>query len=110
MVLKYNELFRIGGANSIRGFNEQSIFTNSYLYFNLEYRYLTSEQSYFYTITDFGKVKTNFTTENLIGIGLGYLFNINNSHIKLSTALGRNINQRLDVTQFKFIINWRNFF
>jgi hypothetical protein len=105
-----NELFRIGGANSIRGFNEQSIFTNSYLYFNLEYRYLTSEQSYFYTITDFGKVKTNFTTENLIGIGLGYLFKINNSHIKLSTALGRNINQQLDVTQFKFIINWRNFF
>ena len=105
-----NELFRIGGANSIRGFNEQSIFTNSYLYFNLEYRYSTSEQSYLYTITDFGKVKTNFTTENLIGIGLGYLFNINNSHIKLSTALGRNINQRLDVTQFKFIINWRNFF
>ena len=105
-----NELFRIGGANSIRGFNEQSIFTNSYLYFNLEYRYSTSEQSYLYTITDFGKIKTNFTTENLIGIGLGYLFNINNSHIKLSTALGRNINQRLDVTQFKFIINWRNFF
>jgi len=105
-----NELFRIGGANSIRGFNEQSIFTNSYLYFNLEYRYSTSEQSYLYTITDFGKIKTNFTTENLIGIGLGYLFNINNSHIKLSTALGRNINQRLDVTQFKFIINWKNFF
>jgi hypothetical protein len=105
-----NELFRIGGVNCIRGFNEQSIFTNSYLYFNIEYRYSTSEQSYLYTITDFGKVKTNFNTENLMGLGLGYLFNINNSQIKLSTALGRNINQRLDITQFKFIINWKNNF
>lgn len=105
-----NELFRIGGANSIRGFNEQSIFTNSYLYFNFEYRYSTSEKSYLYTITDFGKLKSNSTTENLLGIGLGYLFNINNSQIKLSTALGRNINQRLDIKQFKFIINWKNYF
>jgi hypothetical protein len=59
-----------------------------------------------YSITDFGKIKTNFKTENLLGIGLGYLFNINNSQIKLSTALGRNINQRLDITQFKFIITF----
>lgn len=105
-----NELFRIGGANSIRGFNEQSIFTNSYLYFNFEYRYSTSAKSYLYTITDFGKLKSNSTTENLIGIGLGYLFNINNSQINLSTALGRKINQSLDIKQFKFIINWRNYF
>ena len=35
-----NELFRIGGANSIRGYNEQSIFTNGYSYSNIEFRYL----------------------------------------------------------------------
>ena len=105
-----NELFRIGGANSIRGFNEQSIFTHSYLYFNLEYRYSTSEHSYLYTITDFGRVKTHLMQENLLGVGIGYLFNINNSQIKLSTALGRNLNQQVDIGQFKFIINWKNYF
>ena len=54
-----NELYRIGGANSIRGFNEQSIFTNNYTYFNFEYRFLTSKKSYFYSITDLGKINFN---------------------------------------------------
>lgn len=105
-----NELFRIGGANYKRRFNEQSIFTNSGLYFNIEYRYSTAVKFYLYSLTDFGKDKTNFKIENLLGIGLGSLFNINNSQIKLSTALGRNKNQRLDITRFKFIINCKNHF
>ena len=75
-----NELFRIGGANNIRGFNEQSIFTNRYSYLNVEYRFLTSSSSYLHSITDIGFYKDTFLnkTSNAIGLGVGYLFKLNN--------------------------------
>jgi hypothetical protein len=106
----YNELFRIGGANTIRGFNEQSIFTSSYSYFNLEYRYLTSEKSYLYSITDIGQAKLNNANINLLGIGLGYLFTTKKSQINISTTLGKNNTQSFDHKNIKLLINWKNYF
>ncbi|MGJ8761447.1 MAG: ShlB/FhaC/HecB family hemolysin secretion/activation protein [Polaribacter sp.] len=105
-----NELFRIGGANSIRGFNEQSIFTHSYSFVNLEYRYLTSEKSYLYTITDLGRINLNSKKENLIGLGFGYLFNTNNSQINISLSTGKINQQETDLKSVKLTINWKNYF
>jgi hypothetical protein len=105
-----NELFRVGGANSIRGFLEQSIFTNSFSYFNIEYRFLTSQKSYLYSITDFGKFKTNQKNENLFSIGLGYLFTARNTQINLSTAIGKNSSQNFDFHKSRLSISWLNFF
>lgn len=105
-----NELFRIGGAQSIRGFNEQSILAKSYILVNIEYRFLVSNTSFLYTITDIGNFKTNFNTDNLTGIGLGYLFNINKSQIKLSAAIGKNSTQSFGFKQNKIIINWLSYF
>ncbi len=105
-----NELFRIGGANSIRGFNEQSIFTNSYTFFNFEYRFLTSQKSYFYSITDLGTIKSTLENKTLLGIGLGYLFTSNNSQINLSTAIGKSTGQNFDFKNSKLIISWKSFF
>ena len=105
-----NELFRIGGANSIRGFNEQSIFTNKYTFVNLEYRYLTSEKSYLYTITDLGRIDLNSKNENLIGLGFGYLFNTNNSQINMSLSTGKTNQQETDLKSVKLTINWKNYF
>ena len=105
-----NELFRIGGANSIRGFNEQGVFTSSYTYFNLEYRYLTSAKSYLYTITDIGKAKTTFNTENLLGIGLGYLYINDQSIINIGIAVNRDVNNQFLVENSKIIIDWSLFF
>ncbi|MCI2229777.1 hypothetical protein MC378_11420 [Polaribacter sp. MSW13] len=105
-----NELFRIGGSNTIRGFNEQSIFTNNFTYFNLEYRYLTSSQSYLYTITDFGRVKTNLDSRNLIGLGIGYLFTTNNSQINLNLVTGKSSSQDFIPKESKLSISWKSFF
>jgi len=103
-----NELFRIGGANSIRGFNEQSIFTNRYSYLNIEYRYVTSQQSYLHTITDFGfyrNVARN-REETLLGLGLGYLFTIDKNQVNLGYALGITQDSNLDLNNSKLIIRW----
>lgn len=105
-----NELFRVGGANSIRGFNEQSFFTSNYSYFNIEYRYLTSKTSYFFTITDIGRLYISSKKNDVIGLGLGYSFVNKNSTIKLSTALGKTTNNKFQFRNPKFIINWKIFF
>ena len=105
-----NELSRIGGANSIRGFNEQSIFSKKFSYLNLEYRFLTSEKSYLYTITDIANISTPGGNENLLGIGLGYLFTTKNAQINLSSALGRSSSKGFDFDQTKLSVNWISFF
>lgn len=38
-----NEMYRIGGLKTLRGFNEQQIFTSSYAIATLEYRYLLGD-------------------------------------------------------------------
>ncbi|TVZ56981.1 hypothetical protein OD91_2285 [Lutibacter sp. Hel_I_33_5] len=102
-----NELFRIGGANSIKGFNEQSIFTSFYTYFNFEYRFLLSNSSYIHTITDFGKIKnTSLIFNNLLGFGAGYLTTLNNSTINISYVLGKTTNSSIKLNNSKIIVKW----
>ena len=107
-----NELFRIGGVNTIRGFNEQSIFTSQYSYLNLEYRYLTSLSSYIYTITDLGAyeniVENNY--QKVIGIGLGYGFKLNNSNVNFAYANGFNFKDTTKFNNSKIIVKWTSFF
>ncbi|WP_026775260.1 hypothetical protein [Polaribacter sp. Hel_I_88] len=105
-----NELFRIGGPNSIRGFNEQSIFVNQYAFLNLEYRFLTSEKSYVYTVTDLAKINSVNQNENLIALGLGFLFGSNNSLININTIVGKKENENFDFNNVKLFVNWKTFF
>ena len=100
-----NELYRIGGFKSIRGFSEKSIFTSQYSYFNIEYRYLTSSNSYLYSITDFGKFK-NYTSNTIYGIGIGYLFKIKKSQINIGYVLGNGINNLKNTKILFQILNY----
>ena len=105
-----NELFRIGGPTSIRGFNEQSIFVNQYIIFNVEYRFLTSEKSYLYTITDFAEITNIKNNNNLTSFGLGFLFNTKNSLINVNSSVGRSENEKFDFKNAKLIVSWKVFF
>lgn len=104
-----NELFRIGGANSIRGYNEQSIYTNTYTYFNLEYRYLTSEKSYLYTISDIGRAEVNAENKNILGLGLGYLFHTQKNQINIGLIAGKN-NKKILIRNTQLLIHWVSYF
>jgi hypothetical protein len=69
-----NELFRFGGINSIRGFNENSLQASSFVSLITEYQYLISNGLYFHTITDYGfyEDKTINKNSKLLGLGLGF--------------------------------------
>jgi len=107
-----NELYRIGGANSIRGFDEESIFASSYSIFNLEYRYYIASLSYLYSITDFAYVQNDIINENtqLFGFGLGYVFTTKNGNIDVSYALGKQSNLPIDFQNSRFHIRLVQYF
>lgn len=71
-----NELFRVGGYNSLRGFNEQSLFTDFYAFGGAEYRYLVSNQAFFDVFGQLANVRnsTNKTNSKLYSFGLGFNF------------------------------------
>jgi hypothetical protein len=98
-----NELYRFGGINSIRGFNENSLQANLYSALMAEYRYVIASNMYIHTITDYGyyQDETSLTKNNLLGLGFGFglftntgLFNIiyangssKGQEIKLSNSI-----------------------
>jgi hypothetical protein len=107
-----NEFFRIGGANSFRGYNEQSIFTNGYSYSNVEFRYLLDRTSYLYSITDLGAYKESTTKKikKLLGIGVGYQFKINNNFVNLGYVISTNSDTKVKFNNSRLIIKWTSFF
>ena len=104
-----NELFRIGGYNSIRGFNEESIFATSYSILNLEYRHKTSKTDYFYTVSGFGFYSNQLVTinSNLYSFGLGYLFSTKTGRLNLSYVLGKVKTKDLKIGDAKFHVNFK---
>lgn len=72
-----NELFRIGGINSIRGFDENSIFANWFNTLNTEYQYSPTNNLYIHSVFDIGYFENEITnTESFLtsfGIGTGIL-------------------------------------
>src|SRR5690606_10469024 len=68
-----NELYRFGGSQSIRGFDENSIDASWYSSINLEYRYLISPTFFVHTVTDAGYFSNpiQLSKNNLYSFGFG---------------------------------------
>lgn len=107
-----NELFRIGGINSIRGFNEESIFASLYSIANIEYRYAVNSSSYLFSISDLGYIEDqlNNTSQQLYSLGLGYAFSTNFGLLNLSYAIGKSNNQSFELNNSRFHIKISSFF
>ena len=107
-----NEIYRIGGSNYIRGFDEESIFTSSYSILNLEYRYHLANLSYLYSITDFAYIQNDIQNKNmqLYSIGVGYTYSIKSGVIDVSYALGKTSELPFDFNNSRFHIKLVQFF
>ncbi len=69
-----NELYRFGGINSIRGFNENTLQANLYTALMAEYRFVLAPNMYVHSITDYGyfQDETSGVRDNLLGLGFGF--------------------------------------
>jgi hypothetical protein len=90
-----NELYRFGGINSIRGFNENSLQANTLTSLLTEYRYIATTNLYIHTILDFGYFNdtTTNTKENLLGLGFGFGLLTKNGLFNIIYANGSTKNQ-----------------
>jgi hypothetical protein len=102
-----NELTRIGGFNTIRGFDEESIFVSNYSIINIEYRYKTAESDFLYTVSDFANYTDPIlnSNSNLYSFGLGYQFLSKIGYINLSYVLGKASNQDFNLKNAQIHFN-----
>ncbi|MBI3512080.1 MAG: hypothetical protein HY064_15590 [Bacteroidetes bacterium] len=92
-----NELYRIGGLRTLRGFDEESIYASSYAIVTAEYRFLLEENSAFFLFADGcwyeNNLKTSFVTDTPFGFGTGVFFETKAGIFTMTYALGDQFNQ-----------------
>lgn len=109
-----NELFQIGGFKKLRGFDEESIFTNRFLVATLEYRYLLAQNSWLFAFTDVGgaayESNSASYSHSYVGFGAGLAFETNTGIFNISWALGKRNDLNLDLRQSKIHIGFVSLF
>jgi outer membrane protein assembly factor BamA len=109
-----NELFQIGGFKLLRGFDEGSQYLSQYALGTLEYHYLISLNSYFYTFVDGGWGRDN--SQNLdinhtyLSTGLGMAFETKVGIFNLAWAVGKRDDIPFNLRQSKIHFGFVNYF
>jgi outer membrane protein assembly factor BamA len=100
-----NELFRIGGLKTLRGFDEESIFASTYSIFTLEYRFLLDRNSFFSVFSDGGYYESESINNSLadkpIGIGAGLSFETGAGIFSFNYAIGKQFDNPFDLRSGK---------
>ena len=86
-----NELFRFGGINSIRGFEENSLVANLYAVISTEYRYRLSNSIYVHSVIDAAYFENKLieSKEKLYGFGFGLGLLTNAGLFRLNYSSGK---------------------
>jgi outer membrane protein assembly factor BamA len=109
-----NELFRIGGLKSLRGFDEESIFASAYTIFTLEYRFILEQNSYLYVFGDQAWYENNNVSEYIMdtptGFGAGISFETKAGIFSISYALGRQFSNPVQLKSGKIHFGIVNYF
>lgn len=102
-----NELFRFGGINSIRGFNENSIYASFYSLINTEYRYQFNDGVYIHSIIDvaYFENETLSLKQNLYSFGVGIGLRTKAGLFKFNVANGNTENQDFNFSNTKIHIS-----
>jgi outer membrane protein assembly factor BamA len=109
-----NELFQIGGNKLLRGFDEESIYTNLFAVGTLEYRYLLAQNSWFFVFSDIGyahyKASSTKYDHTYIGVGTGLAFETKTGIFNISYAVGKRDDLKWDLRQSKIHIGFVSLF
>lgn len=109
-----NEIYRIGGMSTIRGFDEESIFASSYGILTIEYRFLLEQNSNLFAFAEGAWYEANttqtFVTDTPIGFGAGMSFETKAGIFSLTYALGKQFNNPILLRNGKIHFGFINFF
>ncbi len=109
-----NELFRIGGLKSLRGFDEESIYASAYSILTLEYRFILEQNSYLYLFGNGAYYENNnvsgFVHDTPIGFGAGISFQTKAGIFAINYALGRQFDNPIEFRNGKIHFGIVNYF
>lgn len=98
--LFYNDLYRVGGLASLRGFVENEFFVSDFAVGSVETQYFLDNESYMFLFYDQGYLYTDIDQkiENYpAGLGAGLTFTTNAGAFSFVYALGRTSNQSFNI-------------
>ncbi len=100
-----NELYRIGGLKTIRGFDEEEIFASTYGITTSEIRYLFEKNSFFALFMDYAIYERSSFTDTIddtpLGFGGGLSFDTKAGIFSLYYALGKQFNNPINFSSGK---------
>lgn len=109
-----NEVHRIGGMQTIRGFDEESVFASAYSIFTIEYRFLLEQNSNIFAFFDGGwyelDLRDTYIRDTPFGFGLGISFETGAGIFSLTYALGRQMNNPILLRAGKIHFGFISFF
>lgn len=113
-ILYENELTRIGGYKTIRGFDEESIWVSSFILGNFEFRYIIDEKSNVFLFSDFAwsESKTNniLRADYFQSFGFGTNISMQNGLLTLIYGLGRKIDNPFLIRTGKIHLGFTSYF
>lgn len=109
-----NELYRIGGLHSLRGFDEESIFSSTFVIGKLEYRYLLEQNSFLFAFFNSAwyenKSRNTSLTDTPYGFGAGINFETKLGIMSVSYALGKQFDNPILLRNGKIHFGIVNYF
>lgn len=103
--LVFNDLMRVGGLQSLRGFNENSFFASTFLLATAEYRYFWENESYLFLFFDQAFVQQKTFKEEMndtpFGTGIGLSFTTQAGIFQVAYALGQSKTQNFNTNRAK---------
>lgn len=112
--LQTNEMYRMGGYNSLRGFDEESIFATKYILLKNEFRLMTGNRSYLFSHMDIATMhqflNNQFTTSNFLSLGAGLAVDTSLGILSVATSIGRHYPEGFDSRAVKLHVGYINYF
>lgn len=98
-----NELPRFGGINSIRGFEENSLFANLFGVINTEYRYRLNRDIFVHSVIDAAYFENQLTNQKgkLFGFGFGFGLLSKAGLFRFNYSSGKTENQQFKLSDSK---------
>jgi hemolysin activation/secretion protein len=107
-----NEMIRFGGAESIRGFIDQSISTNEYFLSRNDLKFMLNNSFSLIGIIDYAYYVNDIfnSFKNIYSLGIGFNLLNDKNLISLNYASGSDFNQKLNFKNARLSINFITFF
>ena len=104
-----NELYKIGGNTSIRGFLDKSVSASKYTVFTSDYNYNLNNTTALYSIVDYA-FTYNKTNTNLFSLGIGYKTKLKSSILNINYSFGKTAHTPFDLKNALLNIRFVNYF